>query len=38
MRKSWLVLLASGLLLLPACRAADAPKNKTIPEQKRIRK
>jgi pimeloyl-ACP methyl ester carboxylesterase len=34
MRKLWLVLLASGLLLLFACRAADPSKNATTPEQK----
>jgi hypothetical protein len=34
MRKLWLVLLASGLLLLFAYRAADPPKNTTTPEQK----
>ena len=34
MRKLWLVLLASELLLLPACRAADSAKNEMIQEQK----
>jgi hypothetical protein len=34
MRKLWLVLLASGLQLLFACKAADPSKNATTPEQK----
>jgi pimeloyl-ACP methyl ester carboxylesterase len=34
LRKLWLVLLASGLLLLLACRATDPSKNATNPEQK----
>ena len=34
MRKLWLALLASGLLLLPACTAADSAKNEMIQKQK----
>jgi hypothetical protein len=34
MRKPWLLLLASGLLLLSSCRAVDPPKTETHPEQK----
>lgn len=34
MRKPWLVLLASGLLVLSACRATDPPQTETVQQQK----